>query len=196
MTELKPGFVMTPKLRVSFPDVFVARAMEEGAEADFGLTMLFASGANLAPLYEAAKWAAQAKWGNKIPPKLKTPFKNAEEGCDREGNRYDGYEDDGMIFVRARSKRKPDIRDESGTRRLTDAGGFYAGCYARALIHAYAWSHKTGGCGVSFGLDHLQRWGHGEQFSGGVANADDLFDSVEDDAFPTDAPAPEASIFG
>lgn len=196
MVELKPGYVMTPKFRVSFPDAFVARAIEDGKEADFGLTMLFAPGTDLAPLYAAAKQAAQLKWGDKIPPKLKTPFKKAEEGSDAEGNRYEGYEDDGMIFVRARSKRKPDIKDESGQRRITDAGEFYAGCYARALIHAYAWVHKTGGCGVSFGLDHIQRWGHGEQFSGGFANADGLFESVEDDAFPNDAPAPEASIFG
>ena len=38
--------VMTPKFRVSFPNVFrPGKAMQEGAEPKYGITMLFPKGA-------------------------------------------------------------------------------------------------------------------------------------------------------
>ena len=46
--------VLTPEFRVSFPEVFQARAMEAGQEPKYSITMLFPKGCDLSALKKAA----------------------------------------------------------------------------------------------------------------------------------------------
>lgn len=165
---------MTPEFRVSFPNVFKAKAFED-QEPKFSVVMLFdKKKADLTPLKKAVAYAAQEKWGAdkaKWPKNLRMPFRDGEEKSD-----MDGYA--GHTFVSASSKQAPGVVDQQRN-IITEADqSFYAGCYARATLIAFAYD-KAGNRGVSFSLQNLQKLRDGQPFSG-RKKAEDEFDAVED----------------
>lgn len=165
--------VMTPRFRVAFARVFKPEAFEEGQTEMYSLTMLFPKGdSDLSELKRVAKEAKKAKWGDKPPKKLKTPFKdgNAEEFED-----YDGFED--MIVVRATSKWKPGIVNKK-LQNITDESEFYSGCWARATVQAFPYDKI--GKGVSFAVMNLQKLEDDESFTGGAAAEDDFDDEMSE----------------
>jgi hypothetical protein len=163
----------TPKGRASFPHLFEAHAMKEDQEAKFTLTLLFPKNTDLKELKRAAKNAAIEKWGvdeKKWPKNMKWPFRDGDEKEDLEGYA-------GNIFVYASSKKRPGCVDNGLNPIMTDEQ-FYAGCYARATLIAFAYD-VSGNKGVSFSLQNVQKLGEGKSF-GGRRKAEDDFDSVED----------------
>lgn len=161
--------VLTPKFRVSFPAVFVPRSPMDGAEPKYSVVMLFPKDADLSKLKKIAKDAVTEKWGDKVPKNLRNPFRDGNE------KELEGYE--GMIFVTASSKMKPGIVN-ANREPIISADDFYAGCYARATVNAYAYD-KNGNAGVAFGLKNIQKLEEGEPFSGRTKPEDD-FDAVGD----------------
>lgn len=140
--------------------------------------MLFSKSTDLKSLKNAAHNAATEKWGpkEKWPKNMRMPFRDGNEKGDLQG-----YED--MIFVSASSKLAPQVvsskKVDGQFPRLTkDDEQFYAGCYARATLIAFAYD-TMGNKGVSFSLQNVQKLRDGEAFSG-RKNADDEFESVED----------------
>lgn len=173
-----PAKAMTPKFRVSFPELYEAKAMEEGQKAKYGITMLFPKGTNLKALEKAHDAALekgiQDKWNGKKPKNLRSPFRDGDEEdgyCDRDG--FPGH-----IFVRASSLQKPGVIDADKD-RIDDPAEVYAGCYARATVVAYAYD-VAGNKGVAFGLQNVQKLKDGESFSGRM-KAEDEFDEYEDE---------------
>ena len=168
--------LITPEFRVSFPSVFAPTAFDDKQEKKYKLNMLFPKGTDLAPMIALAKKVADARWPDLAtrPKKLKNPFRDGDvEKPDTEG--YAGH-----MFVSATSKMKPGVVDQAKQEILSaDAtdGGFYAGCYARASVTAYAYD-KFGNAGVAFGLQHVQKLRDGDEFSG-RGKAEDEFDAVE-----------------
>jgi hypothetical protein len=170
--------VVTPVVRLSYPNLFKARAIEEGATPKFSATLLFDKKAQSEPgfkkLQKAVEQAIDTKWGADRPKKLRLPFLTT---ADME-NVPDGYEDD-MIIIRTSSTQAPGVVDRQMQPILSEQD-IYPGCYVRAAVHAYAWEHKTGGKGVSIGLDHVQFVKDGEAFTKRV-KATDVFDEIEDE---------------
>lgn len=167
--------VLTSKFRVSFPAVFVPRSAMDGAEPKYSLVMLFPKTEDISKLKAIAKAAVVEKWGDKVPKDLRSPFRDGDE------KELDGYA--GCTFITASSKQKPGLVD--GNREpIISADEFYAGCYARATVNAYAYD-RNGNKGVAFGLQNIQKLGEGEPFSGRTKPEDD-FDAVTDAA-----PAPK-----
>jgi hypothetical protein len=164
--------VMTPKFRVAFARVFKPEAFEEGQEALFSITMLFPKETDISGLKAVAREAKKAKWGDKAPKKLKSPFK---DGDSEDFEDYDGFE--GMIVVRATSKWKPGIVDMN-LQNITDETEFYSGCWARATVTAFAYDRI--GRGVSFALQNLQKLEDDDQFGGGASAQDDFDDEVSE----------------
>lgn len=165
---------MTPKFRVSFPSVFEPKAFE-GQEAKYSIVMLFKKGeADLKAMKQAVQNVAEEKWGpkEKWPKNLRTPFRDGDEKSDTEG--YEGH-----IFVSASNKLKPGLVDQA-THPILDREAFYAGCYARATVIAFAYDQK-GNKGVSFSLQNIQKLADGPSLSGRKA-ASEEFDSVEDES--------------
>lgn len=178
--EIEKKKCRTPEFRVSFPHVFEKHSGFEGQEPKYSLVMLFPKNTDLKELKRAAFNAATEKWGvkEKWPKGLRMPFRDGDEKQD-----LAGYE--GTIFVSASSKQRPQVvsnlKDkETGQfpRIEKEDELFYAGCYARATLIAFAYD-KMGNKGVSFSLQNVQKLKDGDQFSG-RKNADDEFDSVED----------------
>lgn len=163
--------VMTPMFRVSFPEVFAAKSYNNN-EPKFSISMLFDKKAQKSPAFaemkRIAREAIQAKWGNKKPANLRTPFRDGGE------KELDGY-GEGIIFVNASSKYKPGIVDRD-RQDIISQEDFYPGCYARATVTCYAYDTQ-GNRGVAFGLHNLQKLKDGESFSGRAKAEDDFSDS-------------------
>lgn len=162
---------MTPEFRVSFPQVFEPKGFE-GQEPKYSCVMLFDKKTDLAPLKEAAFNAAKEKFGEKgkWPKNFKLPFRDGDEKADSKGYA-------GTIFVTASSKKRPGIVDQK-LNDILDKEELYAGCYARAVLIAFAYD-VSGNKGVSFSLQHIQKLRDGEKFSGGKS-ARDEFTAVND----------------
>lgn len=195
----------TPEFRVSFPHVFEKHSGFEGQEAKYSLVMLipeeidlnqnFSAQGKGVSMKQAVFNAATEKWGpkEKWPKNLRLPFRDGNEKTDLSG--YAGH-----IFVSASSKQKPQVVsnkkiDGQFPRLEKEDEQFYAGCYARATLIAFAYD-KMGNKGVSFSLQNVQKAKDGEQFSG-RKNADDEFDDVSDgsdDAASYDSSTEDSSL--
>lgn len=175
--------VVTPVARLSYPYLFRPSQPQDGqGEAKYQCELIFEAGTDLSQLQEAAAAAAKAKWGDKIPAKLRSPFRDGE---DRDGKA--GY-DPGTVFISARSKDQPGV--VKGRDRVPcNESEIYGGCYVRASVTAFAYEH-AGNKGVSFALNNVWMIREGEPFGSRVA-ADEEFAGVDmdADAFGADEPS-------
>lgn len=184
---------MTPVFRVSFPQLFEAKAMPGSEKKKYGVQCLFTvadiqKNPTEKKLWDAMKAAAQAvateKWPKQIPVNVQSPFRKGEEK-----EQFQGY-GAGVIFISATTMTRPGIVGPDMT-KLINPEDFYAGCYARATVNPYAWSYM-GKNGVSFGLQNIQKVREGEPF-GNRTNAEDDFSAAEDSPAVADV---EAGLFG
>lgn len=171
---------VTPEFRVSFPAIFQPKSFE-GKDPEYSVVMLFPKETNLGKggaqkfvsMKEAAFNAAVEEWGprEKWPRNLKMPFRDGAEKSDTEG-----YGEE-IVFVTAKNK-KPVYVYDAKIRPLTDSDKFYAGCYARAEVIAFAYD-QSGNKGVAFSLQQIQKTRDGEPF-GGRPNPTEIFDVIDD----------------
>ena len=191
----KASRLTTPEYRVSFPSVFESKAITPGAKAKFSVQMLFrVSGTpkngekivSIEPLKEAVRACLTEKYGDrtKWPKNLQLPFRNGVE------KDYDGY-GEGIVFVGASSVMRPGVVGPD-VQPIITPNEFYGGCFAIATINPYAWEYM-GKCGVSFGLQNIQKTRDGEPFSGRNKPEDD-FDAIEAPAALVGAGAGSAAV--
>jgi hypothetical protein len=124
------------------------------------------------------KAAAMEKWG-KIPATLKRPVRDGDANVDDDGVlKYPEHE--GCYTLQVSSKRKPDVAD-AALNPVIEADELYSGAYYRAAVRAYAWNHATGGKGVSFSLETVQKVKDGEPLGGGGGKAEDDFANFKEE---------------
>lgn len=178
---------VTHEFRVSFPAVFQPKSFQN-QEAKYSVVMLFPKNVDLAKpangqknsLKHAAFNAAAEKWGAdkaKWPKNLRMPFRDGDEKADTQG--YEGH-----VFVSASSKIQPGLVDQS-LRPMLNERDFYAGCYARAEVIAFAYD-QMGNRGVGFSLQNIQKLRDGDPFSG-RKDPSTVFDAVEDSSEDQDS---------
>lgn len=117
-------------------------------------------GTSLDPLYNAAKTALLAKFGDKLPALQRNPnFKPGIRG-DIEGKGYP----EGSVFVNARNERRPGLvylyPDPSDGKPAVVADAdvedvFYPGAIVRASIRAFGFD-TAGNKGAAFALNNIQ----------------------------------------
>jgi Protein of unknown function (DUF2815) len=217
--KLGPTDVLTPEFRMSYPHVLEPKAPDpkKPNEKIYGVEMLFRISetpnsakrgekiVDISPLKTAAMEAVKAKWGAEqarwpadLKEKLQKLFKCGDIG---KNAGKDGY-GVGIIYVRATRKEEfgaPIVIDQL-VAPVTDKNAVYGGMYAHAKIHAFAWSHPTGGNGVSFTLDMLQLIRDDEPF-GNRMGAEDVFEAIKvpgNDTGRDDVPSQKeaAELFG
>lgn len=179
----KPLALVSPPCMASFPTLVMPKPSIDGGEPKYSLTLIFDKAAQATPEFKALKAAAEKaareKWGADLPRKLKTPFLTPD---DLSGDIPDGYAPD-CVFIRTSSKQKPAVVGRDPSVKV-DAAEVYPGMIVRASVRPYAWSHKTGGNGVSFGLGNVQIVRDGPRLGGGSAKPEDEFGALEDDEDP------------
>jgi len=184
--------VTTPEFRASFPNLFEAKLNTLSGKDEFSIQMIFEKTADLAPLKKMAKDCAIEKWGNKIPEKLRNPFRDGDEYNDTADNQRE--ELNGKVFINSKSKQRPGLVDGS-LQAIIDQSEFYGGCYARATVRAYAYDIK-GNRGVAFGLLNVQKLRDGEPFSGKLKAEDDFSPITQDEVSEGGEEKTPADIFG
>lgn len=193
---MKP--TLTPKFRVSFPNVFKPRLNDQNGKQEYSIVALFKKGENLDALKKLAQNAIEKKWGNdpkKWPVNLRSPFRLQEERR-KDGVLPLGYEE-GAVFVNLKSIQRPGLVDAS-VQDIIQETDFYAGCWARATVSAYAYGGPgtSFAAGVAFGLGNVQKMEEGVPL-GGRTKPEDDFQAIQG-APGTELgnPASANSIFG
>ena len=170
--------VVNEKVRFSYAHVFEPYSMEEGEKKKYSVAILIpkkkakATLAKIEKAIEAAKETGRAKWGNKIPAKLKLPLRDGDE------EKPDDEAYAGMFFLNASSDRKPGLVDED-LNEILDKSEFYSGCWGRASLNFFAFAGKQNGIAVA--LNNLQKLEDGEPLGATITTAAEDFGSEDDD---------------
>lgn len=169
--------VVTGKVRLSYVHLFEGKANDDGVIKYSTSLLIPKSDVKTYEALKAAERAAAAnngggKWGNKKATKgsvIKDGDETAEDYPERAG----------CWHLDVRANRQPGIVDRK-LQPILDPNEIYSGCYARVSLTAFAYSHQTGGRGVTFGLNHVQKLADGEPL-GGITRAEDDFSALDDE---------------
>ena len=167
---------ITDTVRFSYCHIFKARAMEEGDDPKFSVSLLIPkTDTGTVKKIEKAIDAAiiqgvKEKWSGKMPAPIKLPMRDG----DTERPNDDAYK--GMFFVNANTKTRPEVVDANGD-PILEAGGVVSGDWGRASINFYPFSGKSKG--IAAGLGNVQFTEKGEPLGGGASAADDFADDTE-----------------
>jgi hypothetical protein len=145
--------ILTPPGVSSFLNLQKPRAVTEGSEPRYSLTLIFDKAAQRRPefanLQKGIDEALKERWPGKLPSGLISPF---HDGSEKAGQ-YEGYKA-GDIFISPWTKSAPgcvNVRRED----IIDWTEFYAGWIARANVRPFAYD-KAGKRGCSFFLETVQ----------------------------------------
>lgn len=185
MRDLEANELLTEPLQIAFPHLFEKRAIEAGQRETYQATVLLGADVDLAPFKRAMKAAIKDKFGKvhkkngklyvkvgKKTKELRLPLKDASEKAEQ----YEGYEEDGY-YINVNTGTPPGLVDHKN-RTVTDPTTIYAGCWCRFYLSAYGWEHSTGGYGVSFSLNAVQKVKDDEPFAGGF-DATSVFEPLD-----------------
>jgi hypothetical protein len=173
-----PQIIKLTNVRLSYPQLFVPKAQEEGKEPKFSASFLLDKKQHAALIKQIetlTERTALDQFKKKVPLK-RVPLRDGNEKSDKEG-----YGDE-VMFVSASNNKRPVVVDCDLTPLNQNDPKPYAGCYVNATVRLFAYDHKTGGKGVSASLRGVQFVKDGESFGAGPVNADEEFERVSDDA--------------
>jgi len=175
---LRENQVVTGEVRLSFVNLFKARAMNEGDTPAYGSMVLIPKGdkatvARFNAAIEVAKKAGKdSKFGGKIPANLKTPLRDGDEE----------YPDDpnfaAMWFFNAKNHRRPIVVDRSKSPLTEDDDEIYSGVYGKVVVNLYAYDVRSKG--IAAGFEAFQKTRDGERLGGGGIDIDDAFADEEE----------------
>lgn len=171
--------IITGKVRASYANVWVPKAMAEGATPKYSVSLLISKkdAKTLGLVKNAIKAALEegkaSKFGGTIPRAYKNPLRDGD--TEREDETYAGH-----YFINASSNNQPGIID-ADKNEILDKKEFYSGCFCRASLNFYAFN-TNGNKGIAVGLNNLQKLADGENLGGTPAPAaEDFKDAFEDD---------------
>lgn len=171
-----PAIVKLPHVRLSFPHLFKARAIEEGKDPKFSCDLIL-DNTEHAKIIEHINALIERVALDEFKKKV-----HLKQRCLRDGNEkmdLDGY-GDGVHYLVAKSDRRPVVVDTDMTPLVEDDRKPYGGCYVDATVRLFAWKHATGGYGVSADLRAVRFHSDGESFGGGAPiDAEDEFGDFE-----------------
>lgn len=177
-----PNIIKLENVRLSFPQLWTARAMQDKSGAPQGKPKFSATylmdnethAALIARIEKTIDRVALEEFKKKVTLKHK---------CLHDGNEMDDIEGygDGITFLRASSLRRPAVVDRQVQTLAEEDGVIYAGCYVNATVRIYAMSHDVGGKQVNAELRAIQFVKDGESFGAGKVDVESEFDSLEDE---------------
>lgn len=166
--------VMTPEFTASYVTVFEPREGPDGGDPRYSVQCIFSKDDDLSDLKAAIKEAAEQRWGDKIPKKLKIPLRDGDK------ERADDSVYKNSIFMNANSKQQPGVVDRK-VKPIIDTDEFYSGCRAKATVNFFAYD-RSGSKGVGAGLQNVQKIADGDRLDGRKAAEED-FPPLSDEEF-------------
>lgn len=172
-TVLSPTKVITGIVRASYLHVWEPATAPGSTEAKYSASLIIdksdkATLKKINEAIEAAKEAGKAKWGGKIPAKLKMPLRDGDE----ERPEDEAYQN--SFFVNANAKTKPGIVNANAA-PILNQDEMYSGCFVRASITFYAYD-QAGSKGIACGLNHLMKVKDGDPLGGRSTAENDFAD--------------------
>ena len=168
--------IMTPPGIASFLNLKEPRAVTEGAEPRYSLTLIFDKSAQARPEFKAIQQgideAIRERWGTKIPPGLMSPF---HDGAEKAGT-YQGYKA-GDIFISPWSKTMPGCVD-ARRQDILEWSDYWPGWTARAFVIPFAYD-RAGKRGASLLLNSVQFLKPGPRLDGRKSAAESFPDDAE-----------------
>jgi hypothetical protein len=165
-------------VRLAFPYLFEPTAFEDDQEKKYEATFIIQKGsATHTQLSQAIKEVRDQTWPNGAPSNLQHCIR---DGAERDGK--DGFGPD-VIFIKARSKKRPGVYDADRTPLTERDDRPYSGCYVNVIVEL--WGQNTPRYKrVNASLKGVQFYRDGEAFGGGRAASADDFEDVSDPASP------------
>jgi hypothetical protein len=179
------SIVKLQNVRISFPNLFEAKAINGEGEPRFSSAFVIVPGSENAKLLASTMAAvAKEKWGAKadgILSELKSKGRVAykEAPLSKDGEVYDGFE--GMHSLNASTPTRPAVIDRD-TAVLTPADGRpYGGCFVDCSIDLWA-QDNSWGKRINAKLRWVQFRSDGDAFSGGAPVSQDEFQNIAEGA--------------
>lgn len=175
--------VLTGQVRASYVNVFQTRINELSGNEEYGMMILIPKSdkKTVQRIKSAIEHVKAAKWGKKVPTKLRNPLRDGDSIDDLPESVEAGDEPyAGHFFMNIKSQNKPEIVDKN-LQEIIDQSEFRSGDYCRVTMNAYAYDTK-GNRGVAFGLNNIQVLEKGESL-GGRTRAEDDFEEVADEDY-------------
>lgn len=175
--------VKLTNVRLAFPQLFEAKAVNGEGEPRFGAAFIIEPGsANAKALAEALKAVATEKWGAKGAGTL-ADLQSKGKVCYQErpktnasGEIYDGF--DGKYHVNASTTQRPQVIDRDTTPLTAADGRPYGGCFVDASLDIWP-QDNSWGKRVNAKLRWVQFRADGAGFSGSPAVSQDEFEAIE-----------------
>jgi len=177
-TQKDPQVIKLTNVRLSYPNLFVAKASEEGKEPKFSASFILNKKEHAALIKHIEDKIERTALDFFKGKKVHLPKKCLRDGVEKEDK--DGYGDE-VMFVSASDTRRPVVVDRDLTPLTKDDPRPYAGCFVNATVRLFAYDHPKGGKGVSAALRAVQFVKDGDSFGAGPVKAEDEFDEVSDD---------------
>ena len=171
--------VQIKNVRLSYANVFTARAMQEGQEVKYSTQIIMDKNhPQIDEVKKAIFAVAKEKFpklvtGSKFPARLKSPLRDGDEEFDGDENYAD------KIFFNASNKRRPLVIDRDKSPITDDDNIIYSGCYANAIVEFYGFD-TAGNKGVAVSLGGVQFVRDGEALGGKGVTAEE-FDEVDEE---------------
>ena len=169
--------IITPEFRAAFISIFKPTATQNAdgtpGTPRFSVRACFHPETDISALKSAAEAAVVAKFGDKVPKSLRSPFRRNEEL----DNPVPGIGDDWVIMTfSAAADKRPGVVD-SECQDIIDEAEVYSGAWYRAQVRAYGYD-KAGNKGVAFGLQNIQKIRNDEPLGAGRMPAAKAFEPV------------------
>lgn len=168
-------------VRLSYPSLFTPTAMKNAdgtsGKSQFQATFILDKKKHAALIKQIEaeiQRVALDKFGKKVTLKHTA----LRDGADKEDK--EGYGDE-VMFITAKSESRPPVVDQKKNPLVKEDGKPYGGCFVNGIITLFAYSHPTGGKGVSAGLGAVQFAKDGDAFGFTKVDPDKEFDEVGDD---------------
>lgn len=163
----------TPEFRVSYPNVFSAKADLQG-EMFYSIQMLFDKDADLSGFRAACEAVAKELGWEKGSYVI--PLEDGNIKFNQDPQKNAALQN--KITSKAKNKNRPGLVDRL-KKDIMNPNEFFGGCYARASLVPK--SYIMGKKGISLQLENIQKLRDGDPFGRVAPSAKDVFDSVEFD---------------
>jgi hypothetical protein len=174
------GNVITCRGRLAYANGLFEKQLPQGEtdpkKAKFQTSIVFPKGSDLTELNNLVEACATEAFGKdyKAKHKVRKPFLRVEDNP-KVGVTADEYE----VLIRTNSPTRPQvIRADKSAVNEDQKEEAYSGRWARISVRCYAYDHKTGGKGVSFGLQNVQLLDHAEPLGSVRPPADEEFEAA------------------
>lgn len=171
--------VLTGECRLSYANLVTPRAVQQGGEEKYSVTILIpktdvATIADIRASIEAAALKGiNEKWGG-VRPQIASILHDGDGVKPDAGTPYRD-ECKGHWVLNASSNNQPQVVDQSNLKCQLAPQDIYSGMYARVTLNFYAYKNRK--TGVGCGLGNVMKTREGEPLAGG-ASAEADFASV------------------